>query len=188
MASSVNWSCTCGSVQGTWSGAKSSRIMCYCESCRAFAEDLGAGDIIDAAGGSDLLQMPPDAFTFTQGTQHLAWSKITEKGPVRWFTTCCRTPIANTLGSPALPFLTLQTAYFQPPEATGPVSARVNRKGATGHIEGEMGSIWRVLGAFGARAIKARINGSYRKNPFFDASGAPIAARATHKTPSDPTA
>lgn len=160
--------------------------MCYCESCRVFAENLGAGDIIDPAGGSDLLQMPPDAFEFTKGAEHLAWTKITEKGPVRWFTTCCNTPIANTLGSPAVPFLTLQTAYFQPPDATGPVVARVNKKGATGHIEGEMGSMSRVLFSFAGRALKARLTGSYKKNPFFDASGTPIAARATPETPSAP--
>ena len=188
MTNALNWSCTCGNVQGTWSGAPSSRIVCYCKSCRDFAQNLGADNIIDPAGGSDLLQMPPDAFEITQGHDHLAWTKLTEKGPVRWYTTCCNTPIANTLGSPKVPFLTLQTAYFQPPEATGPIVARVNRKGATAHIEGEMGSMGAVLWAFGKRALKARINGSYKKNPFFDAQGAPIAARATPETPSAPTA
>ncbi len=188
MATPVNWSCRCGKVQGTWSGAPSSRIVCYCESCRAFVENLGAGDIIDPAGGSDLLQMAPDAFEITQGKDQLAWTKVTEKGPVRWYTTCCNTPVANTLGSPKVPFLTLQTAYFQPPEATGPIAARVNRKGATGHIEGDMGSARAMLWAFAKRALKARLNGSYKKNPFFDAQGAPIAARATPENPSPPTA
>ncbi|MEP2140903.1 MAG: hypothetical protein ABJI41_15470, partial [Erythrobacter sp.] len=72
-----------------------------------------------------------------------------------------------------------QTAYFEPPEASGPIVARVNRKGATGHIEGEMGSARRVIWAFARRAIRARLTGSYKKNPFFDAQGTPIAKRAT---------
>lgn len=188
MASSLNWSCTCGQVTGTWSGTAASRIVCYCESCRVFVEDLGAGEIIDPAGGSDLLQMAPDAFEITQGKGSLAWTKVTEKGPVRWYTTCCNTPFANTLGSPKVPFLTLQSAYFKPPEAAGPVAARVNRKGATAHIEGDMGSAPRILWAFAKRAIKARINGSYKNNPFFDAEGTPIAERATPQKPNIPTA
>ncbi|NNE88093.1 MAG: hypothetical protein HKN27_08450 [Silicimonas sp.] len=161
----------------------SSRIVCYCKSCRAFVESLGAGRILDDAGGNDLLQTAPDAFQFTQGQDLLTWTKVTEKGPMRWFTMCCNTPVANTLGSPAVPFLSLQTAYFEAPERTGKIMARVNKKGATGHIEGDMGSTWRMLWEFIARALRSRLTGGYKKNPFFDAQGHRIAARVT--VPSD---
>jgi hypothetical protein len=142
-------------------------------------ESLGAEDILDPAGGNDLVQMAPDAFRITQGQEHLAWTTMTEKGPTRWYTQCCNTPVANTLASPALPFLTLQTAYFTSPERTGTVVARVNKKGATARIEGEMGSMRSVLFAFFSRAVKARLTGSYRKNPFFDTKGQRIAARVS---------
>lgn len=173
----LKWSCACGKVQGEWTPGSSSRIVCYCESCRGFVQSLGADDILDSAGGNDLLQTAPDAFHFIQGQDLLAWTKMTEKGPTRWYTRCCNTPVANTLGSPAIPFLSLQTAYFQPPERTGKIVARVNKKGATGHIEGDMGSAWRMLFAFIVRALKARVSGAYKNNPFFDAQGQRIAAR-----------
>ena len=179
MKDPVKWSCSCGKVQGVWTPGSSSRIVCYCESCRGFVESLGAGAILDKAGGNDLLQTAPEAFHFTQGQDLLAWTKITEKGPTRWYTRCCNTPVANTLGTPRVPFLSLQTAYFEAPERTGQILARVNKKGATGHIEGDMGSTGRMLWEFIMRALKSRLTGGYKKNPFFDAQGQRIAARVT---------
>lgn len=179
MSEPLTWSCSCGKVQGECVAGRGARIVCYCESCRVFVENQGAGDILDPAGGNDLYQTAPEAFHFTQGSDLLAWSKQTEKGPVRWFTTCCNSPLANTLGSPAIPFVSLQTAYFKDPAGAGKVTARVNRKGATGHIEGEMGSTGRMLLAFVGRMARSRLSGNYKKNPFFDAAGAPIGPRAT---------
>ena len=80
MSEPLKWSCSCGKVQGECVAGRGSRLVCYCESCRAFVENQGAGDILDAAGGNDLYQTAPEAFHFTQGTDLLAWTKLTEKG------------------------------------------------------------------------------------------------------------
>ncbi len=172
----MKWTCKCREVEAEAVPQKGARIVCYCASCRAFVERLGAGDRLDPAGGSDLWQTAPESVTITKGQAHLAWMRLTEKGPLRWYTTCCNTPMANTLDGIGVPFLTIQSWDFENPDELGHVVARVNRKDATAHIQGELGSIWRMLLPFAGRAIKSRLNGGYRRNPFFNDEGKPISA------------
>ena len=60
--------CRCGHVRGTASEfAPSSgfRLVCYCKDCQGFARFLDRADVLDAAGGTDILQMPPGRVTLT---------------------------------------------------------------------------------------------------------------------------
>ncbi len=172
----MKWTCKCGEVEAEAEPEKGVRLVCYCASCRKFVERLGAEERLDPAGGSDLWQTAPESVRITKGQANLAWVRLTKKGPLRWYATCCNTPMANTLDGIGLPFMTLQSWDFEDRDALGPVVARVKKKDATAHIEGDMGSMRRVIMAFAGRALKSRLSGGYRRNPFFDGEGKPIAA------------
>ena len=54
--------CRCGHVRGIVSEflpARAFRLVCYCKDCQAFARFLDRADVLDAAGGTDIVQMPP---------------------------------------------------------------------------------------------------------------------------------
>ena len=65
------------------------RCVFYFKSCRGFADDCDASNLLDEWGGCDLIQFGADKVRFRKGAENLAWTKMTEKGPLRWYTTCC---------------------------------------------------------------------------------------------------
>lgn len=170
------WTCNCGEVELSVTPGNGSRIVCYCGSCQRFANHFGARDTLDYAGGADLFQTAPETVEITKGETNLAWLKFTPKGPNRWYTTCCKTPMANSLGTRAVPFATILSHNIDDKADLGPVEARMNRKSATGHIEEDAGNAGRVIRAFIWRALRSRVSGRYKQNPFFDANGALIAS------------
>ncbi|MEM8802550.1 MAG: DUF6151 family protein [Pseudomonadota bacterium] len=173
----VTWQCDCGLVEAKVP-AKGNRIICYCESCRAFVVKLGRGDRLDAQGGSELLQTQPKDVTLVKGAEHLAYTRLTDKGPARWYTRCCNTPMANTLPTRALPFASFQVHNLQPKSALPEVAGMVHLNGATGHIEHvKKASIGGLVASLLAGAFTAYVTGKVKQNPFFDASGAPIGPR-----------
>lgn len=170
------WRCRCKEVEAEVP-TDGFRCVCYCKSCRGFAEACDASDQLDKWGGSDLIQVGADKVRIRKGVQNLAWTKMTEKGPLRWYTTCCKTPFVNTLATPALSFASVQVHNIQDQDALPPVRARVNLKGALGHVEGKRGSVWPMIAGLFWRALRARLSGRWRDNPFFDATGKPVAER-----------
>lgn len=176
MTTSLTWGCECGAVQAELP-TNGVRIVCYCQSCREHATRLGKHDRLDQWGGSDLMQVEPHKVSFTQGAEHLRRFRITEKGPLRWFTGCCNTPVANTLGSKNFPFASFQVHDAAPKDALPEISARVNLKGATSQVDAKSGSVLGLVAKFAGRAVKARINGNWKTNPFFDENGKPIGDR-----------
>lgn len=173
----TKWICRCGQVELLVETAGGSRAVCYCNSCRGFATRLGAAEILDEWGGSDLYQVAPEAAKFVRGADKVAWTKMSEKGPARWFTTCCKSPFANTLSTRAVPFLTLQTASISDSQMLPPIEMRVFRKFALGHAPKSKNGQARLIREFAVRALKSRLSGKWRRNPLFDDTGQPIATR-----------
>lgn len=171
----MEWTCRCGEFAAEVETKGGFRAVCYCQSCRDFAARTEATDALDAGGGSDLTQVAPRNVRFLKGgAEKLAWLKLTPKGPVRWYTTCCNTPVASTLGSPALPFVTLQTHRFADPEAVGPVAARVFPEAATGPVPGGGGGMAALYLRFAGLVLKAKLTGGGKPNPFFGPDGKPV--------------
>jgi hypothetical protein len=73
------------------------RFVCYCRDCQAFSRFLGRPDVLDAAGGTDIFQMPTGRLKLTTGTDAVRCLRFSDK-VFRWYTECCRTPIGNTAG------------------------------------------------------------------------------------------
>ena len=72
-------------------------MLCYCSDCQAYLHYLDRADLLDAHGGSDVVQVAPSSLTFTQGEQHIKGLRLTETGLYRWYAGCCHTPLGNTM-------------------------------------------------------------------------------------------
>src|SRR5258708_39078997 len=97
--------CRCGCMRGIASNVSPSsgfRFVCYCKDCQAFARFLDRADVLDPAGGTNIFHLPPRRVTLTAGTDALRCLSLSNK-VLRWYTECCRTPIANTAAWPHFP-------------------------------------------------------------------------------------
>jgi hypothetical protein len=177
--------CSCGQVRGVADVSQDSvnRLVCHCDDCQSFAHFLERADeILDEHGGSDICQMSPGRLRITQGAENLACVRLTEKGLVRWYASCCRTPLANTMLSQAIPFAGVLSSSLRPEgsldRAIGPVRAGVFARFAKGDratlIASErppLSMIFRFL----KLALGARLRGDQKRSPFFGSDGKPVA-------------
>src|SRR5262249_30587588 len=88
------------------------RFVCYCNDCHAFARFLERPDVLDLAGGTDIFQMPPGCVKLTVGTDAVRCLRLSDKGVLRWYTDCCRTPIGNTAASPRFPVIAVVHSFM----------------------------------------------------------------------------
>src|SRR5262245_53231763 len=90
--------CRCGALQGAVARPdRANRGVCYCRSCQAYAHFLGApGDVLDQLRGTDVVATCPRFVTLTKGRQNLVCMSLSPNGPLRWYASCCNTPIGNT--------------------------------------------------------------------------------------------
>ncbi len=178
--------CRCGHVRGLAREVSPStglRFLCYCKDCQAFARFLDRTDVIDAAGGTDIFQMPPGRVTLTAGTDAMRCLCISSK-VLRWYAYCCRTPIANTAASPRFPVVALIHSFMNHEgsglsrdEVLGPPLCRVYERSAHGPLPPNAPAP-PSLGLFAVRASKVLgwwMRGLARPTPFFDAgTNAPL--------------
>jgi hypothetical protein len=175
--------CQCGLVRGQLKHTeKTTRLLCYCKDCQAFAHFLGrAGDVLDAQGGSDIVATHPQEIEFASGAEAIACMSLSGEGMLRWYASCCNTPLGNTSRNNKLAYVGLSAACLGEPgaleSAFGPVRMRSGTDSAKGKVAGSgLGALPVMLG-FGAALLRARLSGSYRHNPFFKAGTAqPVAA------------
>ncbi len=180
MACSIQ--CQCGNVQGNVNEQEIiNRVTCFCQDCQAFAHFLGrSSDILDRQGGTDIVQMLPKHLSFSQGTEYLACMRLTKSGLFRWYTTCCNTPIGNTLPSQTLSFIgvvhnCLESSEVKLDNFCKYISMPVNTKDAKGDPKPEQAGQLKTIIRNMLMILKARVDGSYKQNPFFRVdSGTPI--------------
>lgn len=104
--------CRCGRVTGEVREAEPravNRVVCYCDDCQAFAHHLGRPELLDASGGSDIVQVAPATLHF-RSVDQLRCVQLGPKGLYRWYSECCRTPLGNTL--PNVPFVGMHMSVF----------------------------------------------------------------------------
>lgn len=177
--------CMCGKISGRVEKASSNtinRIRCYCRDCQAGAYLTGGEKVLDSHGGTEIYQTSPALISFDHGLENIGCTRLAEKGLLRWHSTCCNTAIANTLEDRKFAFVGLVHICVKSPEMgvmrdqlIGAQIFDVNTDGAkNGPVKrvGQRRTIFKILSG----VIKAKITGTYKKNPFFDAaSGEPIA-------------
>lgn len=170
--------CRCGAVQGNVDSRNLySRAVCYCSDCQAFARFLGSPeDILDKQGGTDIVAILPAAVHFSAGLERLACMSLSQKGMLRWYASCCRTPIGNTPRDWKTSYVGLvSTCLPNPDESFGPLTIAFNTKAARGKVEATSFATFRGFVRIMRKVIGARLRGRYKENPFFTpGSGTPI--------------
>jgi len=127
-----------------------------------------------APGPVDLFLTTQDTLTITEGAQHLGLFRLSPRGTMRWYATCCKTPLFNTATTPKFPFLGIRVATMAAPERVGPVVGETHMPkpgGKTGH-KGMTRIMWNLL----PRIMAVRLSGRWRQTPLFNTgSGEPVA-------------
>ena len=172
--------CNCGSVRGAVDLARAyTRGTCYCRDCQAYARFLERPDMVDACGGTDVVPMSPAGVRVTAGLEHVACVSLSEKGILRWYANCCRTPLGNTPRDPKIAYIGMvSTCFDAAPEAIDAALGRrdrvvLNAKSATCEVQATPVAF--VLGGLSIlRHILAARFGRPPPSPFFDADGHPL--------------
>jgi len=186
MSTQVSLRCRCGKLRGVateMSPSSTNRLVCYCASCQAFARFLERDDVMDAAGGTDIVHMAPARLRITEGESLLRSMRLSSKGLLRWYTDCCRTPVGNTINA-RMPFVGLVHSCMDldaptRDEVLGKPRAFIHGKDAIGgvpdhaHATVSLGVLARIVRLLAGWSI----TGKGAPSPFFESkSGAPRVA------------
>lgn len=172
--------CRCGQVRGELDPQRAyTRATCYCGDCRAFARWLGGEGVLDAAGGTDIVPMAPDGLRFTRGFDQVACMSLSPRGVLRWYASCCRTPLGNCGRDAALFYLGVPVVAMAEPAASvdaafGPAHRIVLN---TGSATAPVKATPLAFLAGGLRIFAGVLGGKLRRRRnrlFFDAQGQPV--------------
>lgn len=186
MKQKLDLKCHCGSLTGELAFQQKNicRVVCYCDDCQKFAEYLGSENTLNRNGGTEIIQLSPACLTINVGIENLACLKLTEKGPLRWYADCCKTPVGNTAPRKGLPFLGLIHTFVDwkdqsIDEVIGTKKLVMMTKFSKGGLS-ESGpsspgfSIPHVFSVF-FKVLFRRILGHHKRSIFFESdSGSPV--------------
>ena len=175
--------CRCGEVTGRATDVTPSsgnRVICCCCDCQAFATYLGREeDVLDAFGGTELLHMSQSQVTIQQGHDKLQSMRLSDNGMLRWYTSCCNTPIGNTMNA-KMPFVGLVHAFLDVQDwdkVLGPVKAVVQTQYAKGEPDYPkhspkfpLGVTLRIVG----KLLLWKLQGKQKPSVFFSDDGRPV--------------
>lgn len=175
--------CRCGTVKGhVERPGMANRAVCYCRDCQAFAHFLERADTqLDAHGGTAIVATLPAQVHFSQGLEALACMSLSDHGLLRWYASCCNTPLGNTPRDFKTPYVGLIESCLASSSPSlqasfGPVRMVLHTKYARGRVAStplrNLVAMLRIM----TSVIGARLSGTYKRNPFFATeTGAPVA-------------
>lgn len=168
MSKTLGFACRCGALRGKLADvapADYTHIVCHCADCRAAYTHLGLADP-EKVG---ILQTSQDKVKITSGGENLRVFRHTPKGALRWYATCCDTPLFFTPLKARLVHVGVNAdridGTLAPIEAEGYIP---KPDGGSRH-EG----LPRMLGKMVTRMAAKNLSGDWRETPFFDDDGAP---------------
>lgn len=175
--------CRCGEVTGNVTDVTPSsgnRVICCCCDCQAFSAYLGREeDVLDAFGGTELLQLSQSQVTIQQGHDKLQSMRLSEKGMLRWYTSCCNTPVGNTMNA-KVPFVGVIHSFLNVTDreaALGPVRSVVQTqyaKGVPGYAQhSRKFPVMVTLGIVG-KLLLWKLQGKHKPSVFFNDDGRPV--------------
>lgn len=166
----LGFACRCGTLRGEVEDVSPSaytNIVCHCADCRSAYTHLGLADP-EKVG---ILQTTQDRIRITQGGEKLRVFRLSPKGALRWYATCCDTPLFYTPLKPRLVHVGLNTDRLDTPDAVGPVSAKAFVPAGDGKTRNE--GLGRMVGRMVTRMAAKNLSGEWRDTPFFDEEGMP---------------
>lgn len=178
--STIPLKCRCGAVKGTATNitpASGNRVVCCCADCQAFVAYLGDdAQTLDEFGGTDIFQITQSQVQISEGQDKLQGMRLSKKGLLRWYTSCCNTPVGNTM-SASMPFVGVIHSFIDLPErdsVLGPVRAYIQTQTAKGspsypthHKKFPLGFTLRII----RMMLLWKLRGLHRPSVFFDENG-----------------
>lgn len=171
---SVELQCDCGEVCLSLTDARAAnvnRVICYCRDCQAYAHALERADLLDGAGGTDLVQIAAGTLRIEQGAERVRGMRLTANGAFRWYAACCNSPIANMASITAVG-LGLFVSVFQLPPASidklvGKPMGGIHGEQAAGTAPaGTSGITARIMARSVPKVMKWKVQGKMQPNPF----------------------
>ena len=173
--------CRCGTLRGYLVPSRgATRAVCYCKDCQAYARFLRTEGIVDQDGGTEVVALLPKQVHFTDGLKVLACMSLSERGLLRWYASCCNTPIGNTPRNPKVPYVGIVHSCLDGTAPSleslfGRLRLAVNIKSAQSEVRSTPIAATASLLIPMMSLIGARLSGAYKTNPFFvPGSSAPI--------------
>ena len=132
---------------------------------------------LNESGGTDIIATIPKYVHFTHGLEQLRCMSLSEKGLLRWYAGCCRTPVGNTPRNPKLPYVglvhtCLAGSQAEVQRAFGSAHVAINTRSATGSVRPTPVAAFFAVLKIMRNVVWSRISGGYRENPFFRPGGA----------------
>jgi hypothetical protein len=173
--------CQCGTIKGyVTRPGPAVRVLCYCKDCQAYARFLKRAELIlDEHNGTSIVATVPSHVFLNQGLKALTCMALSEKGLLRWYASCCNTPIGNTPRDFRTPYVGLVENCLQSDAPTieqsfGPVRMVLSPKSAKGKVQATpFANVPAILSIMKA-VVGARLKGVLKDNPFFDSNGKPV--------------
>lgn len=130
---------------------------------------------MDNAGGTEVYQTQPYQVEITSGLDKLAVLQLAKKGLYRWHTTCCNTPICNTMGTPKVSFMGFMVENMTAgQDALGPILLKYKTEQATASVPLPHGSVAKLVLRSVRNILRSRLNGRWKQNPLFGEDGRPL--------------
>ena len=175
-SNTLRFSCSCGKVSGRVEQATPSEgdhVVCHCTNCQAVPRFLGAEDrILDRAGGTALYQSRCARLHIDKGKDLLAGLHVTEKPTLRWYASCCNTPMFNSYANGKIPYVTTLLANCDAAgrEGIGEPIGHLFLDDAPGDTSDlKPLSMNALMRRFFKRMVKDIFSGDRRRSPLFDA-------------------
>ena len=136
--------------------------------------------MLNGLGGTEIVATLPKHVHFTQGLEALACMSLSDRGLLRWYASCCNTPIANTPRDFKTPYVGLIHSCLAKDapsldDSFGPVRMVLQTKSVKGKVKSTPVSNVVTLLKIMKAVVATRISGNYKLNPFFvEDSGTPI--------------
>lgn len=170
------FSCACGKVAGTLidvGPGNGDRIVCHCSDCQNFTRHFGAADrILGPYGGTDLYQGRCAKMRLVKGAEHLSCLHLTDKPTLRWYASCCQTPMFNTYANGRVPYVTALLAncdQAQVEPMIGPVRGHLFLPKDDDILpDAPRMSMGKLMRRFFKRMVRDLISGDRRRSALFD--------------------
>jgi len=133
-------------------------------------------DVLDAQGGTEIVQMAQSKFQILEGKEHLAAVKLSDAGMIRWYAACCQTPLGNTLANVRVNFIGLIHNFLKQNQMDsdfGTSIAMVNTDTALGNSKPAQRGLPGVIVRFIWIVITSFLSGNYKHSALFSSSGLP---------------
>ncbi len=168
MSETLGFACKCGRLRGEITDVSPSaytNVICHCQDCRAAYTHLGLADPAKVG----ILQTTQDRVHVTEGGENLRVFRHSPKGALRWYATCCDTPLFYTPVKARLVHVGVNTDRLDAPEALpdAKVEGFIPQPGGKVKHKGAARMVTRMVSRMAAK----NLSGEWRGSPFFEEDG-----------------